>query len=666
MCGRFANAQSIPQYRAAVREQLPEHRDPTPAPDADEYTPSHNVAPQTRCPVVRRELSWERDRRLKTLENPTEEDRKFQMIIQTMRWGLIPRFQKKQPSYAEAYKTINARDDTILSPQRSMWHPLLPSQRCVVFVQGFYEWQKRGSGDGEKVERIPHFVGMTEPGHGRDDKTGKRKRLMPLAGLYERVRFDGEDKPLYTFTIVTTASNDQLGFLHDRMPVILPTSEAIATWLGLYAEPRPESAVKKGEKVEDSWGLDVAKLLRPLKSELECYKVPKEVGKVGNSDPSFILPVEERKDGLKAFFNKQKQLPTKSSTQRDTTTKGSSTAVKKEEEQRQLTQDSDSLIPSSFSDTQALLAAQEAEDEAAFAEAAAKAEQEEQDRKLAERMQREFEASQQAHQAGNGVDMSRSESIVNLGDSSQSDFITSTHDAESKGQQNGTVKGEEIGDGFAVPKDEAMPSEPEGSTLRRSRRRRSPSEHGDEPGKRACEDSQHSPIPGSPPFGDGTSAVEPSSRFSPDQYNPPLSPPRPRGGYSRKLSPASGGGVHVNPPRGKNRDKPRFEPFPQAPPHTCKSEKKEKTERGPMDEALKKQRKIAEAAREEEEKAWRELSPSRAAGGSEDSQKEVEKGMKSPVRKKTAEATGSASGSPQKNRKGAGADIRSFFSPQKK
>ncbi|KAJ1032580.1 hypothetical protein NDA16_000603 [Ustilago loliicola] len=323
MCGRFANAQPIPQYRAAVREQLPEHRDLTPAPDADDYTPSHNVAPQTRCPVVRRELSWERERRLKSLKNPTEEDRKFQLIIQTMRWGLIPRFHKKPPSYAEAYKTINARDDTILSPQRSMWHPLLPSQRCVVFVQGFYEWQKRGSGDGEKVERIPHFVGMTEPGHGRDDKSGHGKRLMPLVGLYERVRFDGEDKPLYTFTIVTTASNDQLGFLHDRMPVILPTSGAIATWLGLYAEPRPESAVKKGDEVDDSWTLDVAKLLRPLKSELECYKVPKEVGKVGNSDPSFILPVEERKDGLKAFFNKQKQQLSKAPVQKDKATKDS-------------------------------------------------------------------------------------------------------------------------------------------------------------------------------------------------------------------------------------------------------------------------------------------------------------------------------------------------------
>ncbi len=117
----------------------------------------------------------------------------------------------------------------------------------------------------------------------------------------------GEDKPLYTFTIVTTASNEQLGFLHDRMPVILPTEKAIATWLGLDAKPKSEADVKKGDDVDDTWSFEVAKLLRPLQSELECYKVPKEVGKVGNSDPSFILPIEERKDGLRAFFSKQKQ-----------------------------------------------------------------------------------------------------------------------------------------------------------------------------------------------------------------------------------------------------------------------------------------------------------------------------------------------------------------------
>jgi hypothetical protein len=36
------------------------------------------------------------------------------------------------------------------------------------------------------------------------------------------------------------------------------------------------------------------------------YRVPTEVGKVGNDDPSFIHPVSERKDGIEAMFSKQR------------------------------------------------------------------------------------------------------------------------------------------------------------------------------------------------------------------------------------------------------------------------------------------------------------------------------------------------------------------------
>lgn len=37
----------------------------------------------------------------------------------------------------------------------------------------------------------------------------------------------------------------------------------------------------------------------------DSYPVVPEVGKIGKSDPSYILPVAERKDGIKSFFMKQ-------------------------------------------------------------------------------------------------------------------------------------------------------------------------------------------------------------------------------------------------------------------------------------------------------------------------------------------------------------------------
>lgn len=649
MCGRFANAQSIPQYRAAVREELPDRRAPTPASDADDYTPSHNVAPQTRSPVVRRELTWERELRLKTIRNPTEQDRELQLIIQTMKWGLVPRFHKKPPSYGEAYKTINARDDTILSPQKSMWHSLLPSQRCVVFVQGFYEWQKRGgSGDADNVERIPHFVGMTEPGHGRNDKLGHGKRLMPLAGLWESVRFEGQDKPLYTFTIVTTASNKQLGFLHDRMPVILPTAQAISTWLGMGVETKSEDEVKTGKDVDDSWSLDVAKLLRPLQGELECYKVPKEVGKVGNNNPSFILPIEERKDGLKAFLARQKQpkqatsgIPT---TLRETN-ESSADVVKKEP-----SQNVDIIMSTCSKDSHALRTAQEAEEQAALAEVGARAEQEEEDRKLAEQMQQEFEqqAATGAQEDSGAKEISRSESIVVLRTTSNSES-TQNSARRMKSQESDSIQGDDVGDGFGVRRGEEAIKD---STWKRHRS----ASASDGPSKRsrACSSSSSSSSssPHTHNLDANTNALEPSSRFSPDPYNPPLSPPRPRGGYSRELSPSSGGGIHINPPRGKTRAKPRHEAFPQAPPHTWRS--RPKKERGPIDEMLDRQRRNAEHERHDQRTMRSEPSPARASQGTLDG--------RSPKAKR-AQAMRAARSDKGKR---AGSDIRSFFSPQNK
>lgn len=42
----------------------------------------------------------------------------------------------------------------------------------------------------------------------------------------------GSESPLYTFTLLTTEVSSSLEWLHDRMPVLLPSPEAVASWLG--------------------------------------------------------------------------------------------------------------------------------------------------------------------------------------------------------------------------------------------------------------------------------------------------------------------------------------------------------------------------------------------------------------------------------------------------
>lgn len=103
--------------------------------------------------------------------------------------------------------------------------------------------------------------------------------------------FEDADSDLYTYTIITTASNDALRFLHDRMPVILePGTEAMAMWL---------------DQQRTEWTTELQSVLRPYGGDLECYEVPREVGKVGNDSPGFILPVDREKreqQGIARFF----------------------------------------------------------------------------------------------------------------------------------------------------------------------------------------------------------------------------------------------------------------------------------------------------------------------------------------------------------------------------
>jgi SOS response associated peptidase (SRAP) len=102
----------------------------------------------------------------------------------------------------------------------------------------------------------------------------------------------GSDEKHYTYTIITTDSNKQLKFLHDRMPVILENgSEELRTWL----DPN-----------RSTWSKELQSLLKPFQGELEVYPVSKDVGKVGNNSPNFIIPVasSENKSNIANFFQK--------------------------------------------------------------------------------------------------------------------------------------------------------------------------------------------------------------------------------------------------------------------------------------------------------------------------------------------------------------------------
>lgn len=103
----------------------------------------------------------------------------------------------------------------------------------------------------------------------------------------------GLDERTYSYTIITTTSNSQLKFLHSRMPVILePFSADINRWLDPF---------------QDEWSQELQAILKPFDGELDAYRVRKEVGKVGNSSSTFIVPLDSKENvsNIMNYFSRE-------------------------------------------------------------------------------------------------------------------------------------------------------------------------------------------------------------------------------------------------------------------------------------------------------------------------------------------------------------------------
>ncbi len=193
--------------------------------------PTFNAAPSQELPVVVADDDGERSLRL-------------------MRWGLVPRWRK--PGQASSVAPINARAETLL--EKPMFRPLVGTRRCLIPASGFYEWQRAGG------RKQPYFI------HPRDGS------LVGLAGLYDESA-DG----VASYAIVTTAPNQLVAPLHDRMPAILrPEDEA--DWLSRdIVDPRAAQA-----------------LLHPYPAEaMAADPVSPAVNNPRNDGPELIAPVEQ-------------------------------------------------------------------------------------------------------------------------------------------------------------------------------------------------------------------------------------------------------------------------------------------------------------------------------------------------------------------------------------
>lgn len=178
------------------------------------------------------------------------------------RWGLQPPWDRGDGG---APQLINARGETVLA--KPAFRDAFRRRRCLVPIDGFYEWQKRDDG--------------SQPFHFR----AKDHRLLALAGLWEPREQPG-GRALETCAIVTAEANATMRPVHHRMPVILPP-EVWKIWLGAPADEAE----------------NLLALLRPAPADLLLgYPVTRRVGNVAFDEPACVEPVEDERRGQLNLF----------------------------------------------------------------------------------------------------------------------------------------------------------------------------------------------------------------------------------------------------------------------------------------------------------------------------------------------------------------------------
>jgi putative SOS response-associated peptidase YedK len=125
---------------------------------------------------------------------------KMQRHCQFMRWGLIPSWAKDMKIGSH---TINARSETVA--EKPAFRSAIKHRRCLIIADGFYEWQPQGK------KKQPYYFQMAN------------NEPFAIAGLWENWRSPAAENAenIVSCSIITTAANETVQPVHDRMPVIL-------------------------------------------------------------------------------------------------------------------------------------------------------------------------------------------------------------------------------------------------------------------------------------------------------------------------------------------------------------------------------------------------------------------------------------------------------------
>ena len=247
MCGRYASSRRP--------EDLVEEFEIADNRVAEPLAADFNVAPTKPVyAVVERPPSRESD-------EPPERQ------LRVLTWGLVPSWAKDP---AIGNRMINARMETVA--EKPAFRRAFAARRCLLPADGYFEWYEptepdAPTGRNGKPLKQPFFI------HPADGS------VLAMAGLYEFWR--NPDLPegdpaawLWTTTVITTSAPDDLGRIHDRMPMCVRPEQWDA-WL----DP------------DNTDGAEAVSLLTPAAPGwLTAEPVSRLVNNVRNNGPELLRP----------------------------------------------------------------------------------------------------------------------------------------------------------------------------------------------------------------------------------------------------------------------------------------------------------------------------------------------------------------------------------------
>ncbi len=141
-------------------------------------------------------------------------------------WGLIPVWARdREHALSLRGNGRLARAETIFD--KPMFRDVVLRQRCLIWVDAFYEWQHRGK------KRVPYRIHM--PGDA----------VFAFGGIWNRWRDPADGRERATCALVTVEANELMTEIHNsgrRMPLILPVEQQPA-WLDTGLEKAPLQAL---------------------------------------------------------------------------------------------------------------------------------------------------------------------------------------------------------------------------------------------------------------------------------------------------------------------------------------------------------------------------------------------------------------------------------------